>query len=63
MVLDNDTLPLKNAIGFGSGNGEVVSVRVMTYRSSQGKLAITSVVNFVRPDELSQTKEGIETGK
>ena len=63
MVPDNDTVSLKDAIGFGCGNGETVSTRVMTDRSAQGKLAITSVRNFVRPDKLSKTKESVETGK
>ena len=54
---------LEDAISFGSGNGETVSTRVMTDRSSQGKLVITSVRNFVWPDELSKTKESVETGK
>jgi hypothetical protein len=61
--VDNDTVTLEDAISFGSGNGETVSTRVMTDRSSQGKLVITSVHNFVWPDELSKTKEGVETEK
>jgi len=51
---------LKDAIGFGSGNGETVSTGVQLDRCSQGKLAITSVCNFVWPDKLSEAKQSVE---
>ena len=60
MVQDHDMGSLKDAIGFGSGNGETVSTGVQLDRCSQGKLAITSVCNFVWPDKLSEAKQSVE---
>jgi len=63
VVLDNDAVPFEDAIGFGSRNGETVSTGVQLDRCTQGKLAIASVRDFVRPDKLSETEEGIEAGE
>jgi hypothetical protein len=63
VVLDNDAVPLEDAIGFGSGNGETVSTGVQLDRCSQGKLAIASVRNFIWPDKLSEAEESIEAGE
>ena len=60
-IMDNDTVSFKDAIRFRLWKPEAVSISVLMDRGSQSKLAVTSVCDFVRPDELSKAKEGIET--
>jgi hypothetical protein len=60
VVLDNDTVPLEDAIGFGCRDRETVIIRMQLDRCAQGKFAITSMGFFVGPDQLSEAKESIE---
>ena len=61
MVLDNNTVSLEDTIGFRCRNGEAVRVGLQLDRCLRGELAITSVCDFVRPDELTEAKESVET--
>ena len=53
-------VPFKNAVSFGSWERKGIGVGVKLHRSTQGQLAIASVVNVVQPNKFSETKEGVE---
>jgi len=63
VVLNKNSVSLKDTVGFRCGNGEAVTAGLQLDRSPQGKLTITSVRDLVRPDEFSEAKESVEAGQ